>query len=108
MNYESGLPLPKLGVGVLPQGKQARTCTLKFLPGVTVYEIGTAEPNHTRCTRSCIRIIMCSSDRVMYRGSPSGILSTLAPFLKISFVRRLEVYRALILFISFRRKYFML
>jgi len=43
MNCESGLPLPELSAGVLRQGKQARTCTLKLLPGIFVYEIGTAE-----------------------------------------------------------------
>ena len=55
VNCESGLSLPKLCVGVLPQGKKARTCTLILLPGITVYEIGTTEPNNTRCTLLCLR-----------------------------------------------------
>jgi len=34
----------------MPKGELARTRTLIFLPCITVYEIGTTVPKHTRCT----------------------------------------------------------
>jgi len=38
------------GEDTTAKGELVRTRTLKFLPGITVYEIGTFVPNHTRCT----------------------------------------------------------
>ena len=32
----------------ISQGEVVRTCTLKFLPGTNLYEIGAVVPNHTR------------------------------------------------------------
>ena len=40
---------------VFASGKQDRTYTLKYLTSITVYEVGTAVPNHTRCTLHCPR-----------------------------------------------------
>jgi len=42
VNCESGLDYHyRNGGRCLSQGKQVRTCTLKLLPGITLYEIGT-------------------------------------------------------------------